>query len=231
MYDQKRVGAVIPAAGRSLRLARETKKQFLVLGGKPIWVHTLERFHALAAIDTIVLAVPPEALASVGNYVRAYPKVHSVVEGGEHRQDSVRNALESIRSKPPDLLLVHDAVRPFVSADLIMEVIKSTVVHGAVIPAVQPKDTVKISNGNGFVHATADRTTLWLVQTPQGFWSTLLYEAFDRAARDGFYGTDEASLVERIGVRVKMIQGSYENIKITTADDLRHAEFLARRMP
>lgn len=230
MYNQKHVGVIIPAAGSSSRMGTGVKKQFFELAGKPVWVHTLEKFHECREVDSIVLAVPPDALATVGKKVGAYPKVHAVVEGGDHRQDSVRNALESIKPLAPDILLVHDVVRPFVSVELIIDVIKSAELHRAVVPAVQPKETVKISNGNGFVEATSDRSTLWLVQTPQGFQSSLLYEAFDRAYQDGFYGTDEASLVERVGVRVKIIRGSYRNVKITTVEDLELAQFLAKQV-
>jgi 2-C-methyl-D-erythritol 4-phosphate cytidylyltransferase len=226
MYGNKHVGVIIAAAGSSTRMGGAVKKQFLELAGKPIWMHAVEKFDSCPQSNSIVLAAPADSLSSLRQQASAFQKVRMVVAGGAHRQDSVRNALESMKTFSPDVILVHDAVRPFISSNLIQEIIKAAEQHGAAIPAVLPKETVKVSDGNSFVKATEDRDALWLAQTPQGFQSALLYRAFDRAAHDGFYGTDEASLVERIGVKVKIITGSYENIKITTPEDLRYAEFV-----
>lgn len=231
MYKQNNVGVVIPAAGNSVRMGSPVKKQFLELAGKPIWIHTIEKFHACREVDVIVVAGPAESIDEMKKQANAmnFHKIRAIVGGGQHRQDSVRSALEVMRTLFPDIVLIHDAVRPCISSKLVLNIIETAHVFGAAIPAVQPKETVKISNGSasgGFVDATPNRNTLWLVQTPQGFQSSLLYNAFDRAVRDGFYGTDEASLVERIGVKVKIVPGSYENVKITTPEDVQYAEFL-----
>lgn len=228
MYKQNNVGVVIPAAGNSVRMGSPVKKQFLELAGKPIWIHTVEKFHACPEIDSIVVAGPPESIEEMKRQANAmnFHKIRAIVGGGQHRQDSVRSALEVMRTISPDIVLIHDAVRPCISSNLIGDIIDAALIFGAAIPALQPKETVKISHGNSFVDATPNRNTLWLVQTPQGFQSSLLYNAFDQAVQDGFHGTDDASLVERIGVKVKIVPGSYENVKITTPEDVQYAEFL-----
>lgn len=230
MYNQKTVGVIIPAGGKSERMGGGAKKQFLELAGKPVWVHTVEKFQNCPEIDSIVIAGPSEAIEEMKKKANAmtFDKVRAIVAGGEQRQDSVRSALDVMKAFAPDILLVHDAVRPLISSNLIMGIIAAAEQYGAAIPAVQPKDTVKVSHGDSFVDATADRATLWLVQTPQGFRSSLLYSAFEGAMKDDFFGTDDASLVERMGVKVKIIEGNYENVKITTPDDVQFAEFLLR---
>lgn len=228
MYNNQRVGVVIPAAGQSVRMGGKVKKQFVELFGKPVWVHTVERFHSCPEVDVIVLAVPPEFIQPGLETVHAMrlQKVRAVVEGGTHRQDSVHFALQALKPFSPDVILVHDAVRPFVTPQLIVEVLDGACTYGAAVPAVKPKETVKISNGDSFVQLTPDRDKLWVVQTPQGFRASLLYDAFDRAVKDHFYATDEASIVERMGARVKILPGRSENIKITLPEDLYFAELL-----
>lgn len=219
MIDGKTIGVVIPAAGSGRRMGGATAKQFLELHGKPILVRTLQRFDSAPAVDEIVVAVGEGQTAAVEELVRlnALRKVRAVVPGGVQRQDSVRCALERITA---DIVLVHDAVRPFASHHLIAEVAAAAIRTGAAIAAVPPKETIKISDGSGAVLSTPERSHVWVAQTPQGFATAVLIEAFQQARKDGFTGTDDASLVERLGVRVSIVEGSYDNIKITTPEDV-----------
>ncbi len=230
MYIGKTVGVILAAAGSGVRAGGNARKQFLEIASKPVWIHTLEKFQQCSHVDFIVVAGPSNA---VEDMKRAAPTSKliklSIVRGGEHRQDSVRAALDELRKFTPEIILVHDAVRPFVSHTLIEAVLEGALAFGAAVPALHPKETVKFSNGNNFVEATPWRNSLWLVQTPQGFQASLLYRAFEKASRDGFYGTDDSSLVERTGIKVKIVDGAYENLKITTSEDLLLAEFLMRK--
>jgi 2-C-methyl-D-erythritol 4-phosphate cytidylyltransferase len=151
-----------------------------------------------------------------------------VLAGGEQRQDSVRNGLAVI-GDDVEIVLIHDAVRPFVSGDLIHRAVREAEKHGAVTVGMPVKDTIKRVDRNGGVLETLDRQVLWMTQTPQAFKRSIIQEAYRKADEDQFYGTDDASLVERMGVRVKMIAASYENIKITTPEDLLMAEFLIKK--
>lgn len=230
MYKGKTVGVILAAAGSGVRVGGNVRKQFLEIASKPIWIHTLEKFHQCSYVDFIVVAAPSDA---IDDMKRAAPTSKliklSIVRGGEHRQDSVWAALDEVRKSSPELILVHDVVRPFVPHTLIEKVLESASAFGAAVPALQPKETVKFSNGDNFVEATPWRNSLWLVQTPQGFQAPFLYKAFEKASADGFYGTDDSSLVERIGIKVKIVDGAYENLKITTSEDLLLAEFLMRK--
>ncbi len=224
--SRPKVYAVVPAAGVGSRMGGSTAKQFIVLGEKPLLVHTLQRLEHSPEVDEVGVAVPEEFIAEVEQLVSKYRlhKVSKVVAGGQHRQDSVANVLRCFSFRPTDIVLVHDGVRPFVQPKKIAEVISACREHEAAVLAVQPKDTVRRSNGGGFFDQTLDRSALWLVQTPQAFKASLLVKAFEKAAKDKFTATDEAALVERLGVKARIIQGSYDNIKITTKEDLDFGE-------
>lgn len=230
MTDVK-VSAIIPAAGRGERMKREkVGKQYLPLGGNPILVHTLLAFEECPSIKEIILAVKEEELdycqlAIVKKF--GLRKVKEIVAGGERRQDSVHNALRKV-GEDCHIVLVHDSVRPFVSREIIRRSIEETRVHKAVATAIPVTDTIKEGNGRGFVEKTLDRDCLWSIQTPQGFETGLIKEAYSRAYEENFYGTDDASLVEKMGHPVKVIEGSHENIKITTPEDLIIAEAILR---
>jgi 4-diphosphocytidyl-2-methyl-D-erithritol synthase len=140
--------------------------------------------------------------------------------GGKKRQDSVNNVLSHLTLKDSDIVLVHDGVRPFIETKRIAHLLKVCKEYDAAVLAVQPKDTIRRSTGGGFFDQTLDRTALWLVQTPQAFRAKLLVKAFEQARKDKFYSTDEAALVERLGVKVRIVEGNYDNIKITTPEDL-----------
>lgn len=224
---KERVTVIIPAAGEGRRVGGELQKQFRFLMGKPILVHTLEKFQTHDAVNEIVLVVSESMMTRSLQMVKEYDisKVVEVVRGGDRRQDSVYNGLQALMVHPADIVLIHDAVRPLVSHRQIGELIEACITYKAAIPAVRPKDTVKRTNANlGFVSSTLDRSSLWLVQTPQAFAADLLVTAYQRAVAEGYSATDDASLVEWMGVNVKIVEGSYENIKITSAEDLAVAE-------
>lgn len=228
---RQKVYAVIPAAGSGTRLGGEVRKQFLALKDKPIIIHTLQRFEHCSDIDEVALAVPEQSIVEMESLVSRYRlhKVSKVTVGGEKRQDSVYNVLKKLPLKASDIVLVHDGVRPFVEAKRITTLVKACREHDAAVLAVQPKDTIRRSAGGGFFDQTLDRNALWLIQTPQAFKAALLLKAFEKASKEKFYSTDEAALVERIGVKAKIVEGSYDNIKITTQEDLELGKLILER--
>lgn len=227
-----RVAAVIPAAGEGRRMGGPLEKQFLRLEDAPLLAYTLKSFEASPFIDGIVLVVPKNRIELVReNILEQYKisKLLALVAGGPHRQESVRLGLEAL-DPGWELVVVHDGARPLVSLELIARCVKEARLHGAAIAAVPATDTVKEVDAEGFVERTPLRERLWMVQTPQTFRYDWLLRAHTEAQRDGFLGTDDASLVERLGHRVKVVQGSYENIKVTTGADLKIArEILAAK--
>ena len=222
--------AIIPAGGFGKRLGADVAKQYLFLNSLPVLVHTLNVFQKSDAIDDIILVVSQDHLASVRKQIvekYALTKVSAIVAGGNERQDSVRNGLGNI-TKPCDIVIVHDGVRPFVTNDIIARVVRVAAEEGAASIGVPAKDTIKETTGENIVTVTLPRRNLWQTQTPQAFQYDLLCRAYESATRDSYCGTDDASLVERMGVQVRMIAGSNENIKITTSEDLIMAEALMK---
>lgn len=208
-------------------------KQFLELGGVPILVHSLRVLEAAPSIDEVILVVPETERDFCSQKIVAphgFKKVLKVLAGGPRRQDSVRIGLESIRTET-DIVLVHDAVRPFLTADMVAQAVVQAAAHGAAIVAIPMRDTVKQVGADGLIEKTVDRGGLWLAQTPQAFRRALLLEAHRKADLDGVHATDDAQLVERLGHRVAIVQGSLENIKITRPEDLAIGEAIlaARR--
>jgi 2-C-methyl-D-erythritol 4-phosphate cytidylyltransferase len=216
-----RVTAIIVAAGEGKRFG--LAKQFAPLKGKSVLDWCLEKFEKHPGIDNIVLVIGEPHPSQ--EYARKYKKITSVTEGGERRQDSVYAGLGCVDEKITRIVLIHDGARPLVGEDLIKRTIEAAGKKEAVVPVIPLDDTIKRVEGERIIQ-TEDRTHLYRSQTPQGFSCSLLKEAFISARRDGFYGTDEASLVERVGKKVFVIQGDPKNIKITTQDDLRVAEVL-----
>ena len=218
--------AIIPAGGVGRRLGSVVAKQYLLLDAIPVLARTLKIFQQAKIIDEIVLVVPQDDVISAQEQlVDKYDltKVVAIVAGGKERQDSVRNGFFTIAGNC-DVVVIHDGVRPLLTEEMISKVIDAAKNGGASSIGVKVKDTVKQTVDTDLVEATLPRNNLWLTQTPQAFAFAVLQRAYAAAASDKFYGTDDASLVERIGVKVKMIAGSYENIKITTPDDLIIAE-------
>ena len=231
-----KVIVIIPAAGLGTRMSavlggRTGKtKQFFELQGTPILIHTLRKFANNGQVDEIVVALRKNETAGFLKQVEreGFKKSIRVVEGGEHRQDSVANALGALDAAPDDIVLVHDAVRPFVDDETIAGVIAAVKKYGAAIAGIPAIDTVKQVDrtaDGAVVLATVPRERMVMAQTPQGFRFGLLKKAFDEAGADGFLGTDEASLFERAGGTVHVVMGSPRNLKITSPGDLELAEF------
>lgn len=219
--------ALVPAAGGGSRLGGRRPKQFLRVRGVPLLVLTLRALAAAREVGGIVVAAPPRAVEATRALLVHYriPRLLDVVAGGRERQESVWLALQAV---PPgaSLVIVHDAVRPFITASLVRRVIREARRHGAAVCGLPVVETVKHVR-EARVEATVDREALWLVQTPQAFHRSLLWEAHEKARSDGFTGTDDAALVERLGVPVRMVAGRPENLKITTAADLARARRFA----
>jgi 2-C-methyl-D-erythritol 4-phosphate cytidylyltransferase len=225
------VVALILAAGQGKRMGAGEKKPYLLLAGKPILVHTLSGFEKCPSIDGIVLVVEENEIDHARTSVveaSGCSKVINVVPGGLKRQDSVWEGIKALKGEG-ELVMVHDGVRPFVSPELLQRAVDTTRKNGATVVAVPVKDTIKTASREKEVIKTLDRETLWAVQTPQTFNHDLLKKAHEMARKDGFIGTDDASLVERIGIPVNIIDGSYENIKITTPEDLVLAETILQK--
>lgn len=212
--------AIIPAAGMGVRMGGGTPKQFLSLDGVPIFVHTLRKFAAADSIDEIFLALRPEVMERAQKDLERehLSKPLRLVSGGATRQETVARALAEA---PPetDLVVVHDAVRPFVELEMIRKVVEAARKEGAAILGIPSVDTVKQVERQTIL-GTVPRERIVLAQTPQAFRFEIIREAFARAAADGFNGTDESSLVERLGHSVTVLMGSDRNIKITKPSDL-----------
>lgn len=237
---------IVPAAGLGTRMASapQTKgkkpastKQFTELGGVPILIHTLRKFVASPEVSEIYIALRANEIEGFRARLEKdakdilQKKIH-LVEGGEHRQHSVANAISSVSASDDDVVLVHDAVRPFVTEEIIHDVIRAAQKYGAAIAGVPAVDTVKQverTSDGALVTATIPRERVVMAQTPQGFRYDVIKKAFDEAAADGFVGTDEASLVERSGHAVAVVMGSARNIKITAPADMELAEFFLKR--
>ena len=221
-----KTAAIIPASGLGNRMGSNIPKQYLLMGGIPIIIHTLRAFQESTQVDDIFLILSAEHVKNAElTIVQRYnlSKVIRVLPGGKYRQDSVRSGVDAL-GDAYDIVVIHDGVRPFVSPELIKMAIGEAVLAGAVSVGVPVKDTIKSLDSQGFVDTTLNRDKLWLTQTPQAFSALLIQEAYRRAYEDNYYGTDDAALVERIGKKVKMLTGFYENIKITTESDLRWGE-------
>lgn len=221
--------AIIPSAGMGRRMG-STRKNYLALLGRPVLAHTLAAFEAAASVDAvIVVAAPGDERYCLDEIVSRYGfrKAVAVVPGGAERQDSVRRGIEAAPSGF-GYIAVHDGARPLITPDIIDRTVAAAVLSGAAIAAVAVKDTIKEASG-GLVRRTVPRDGLISVQTPQAFERGLLEKAVRAAAEGGFLGTDESSLVERAGIAVSVVEGSYENIKITTPEDMAFAECVLKK--
>ena len=215
-----KVGAIIAAAGSGRRMKSNRPKQLLALNGTPIIVHTIRKFDACSAIDYIIVTAPRESLDEVSQLVKSagFRKSVAVVEGGERRQDSVSMGMNHLQPGT-EIIAVHDGVRPFVPVEDIENAVREAERSGAAILAVPIVDTVKQAEKD-LVQSTLTREHLVLAQTPQVFRMNILKDAFERAAKDEYYGSDESSLVERLGHPIAIVRGSERNIKITHPGDL-----------
>jgi len=217
--------AVVVAAGRGTRMGTAESKQYLSLGGRPILARSLALFQAMPEVAEIVLVVGSEDVERCSGWIQSYglDKLVRIVPGGVDRQESVYLGLQAV-TQP--WVLVHDGVRPLVSAAAVRRCCDAAERLGAAVLAVPVKDTIKQVDGDGLITATPDRKSLWAIQTPQAFRYELLLSAHEAARDAGFSGTDDAMVVERAGDPVAVAEGEYTNIKITTPEDLPYAEFL-----
>lgn len=229
--------AIVPAAGVGKRMGGGTAKQFLPLLGMPVLARTLRLLQSAPELDALVVATLPESLDEVLALAREHgvTKLATVVVGGAQRQDSVFAGLQALRGLlPPQgtpqrcIVAVHDAARPLLPLPLLSGILKAAREHPALVMAVPVKDTIKLTDAAGVVTSTPPRETMWAAQTPQVFTLDLLWAAHQCAAADGYYGTDDAQLVERLGQPVRIYPGSEENLKLTTPTDLLLAEAILR---
>lgn len=226
------VYAIIAAAGRSRRMGGIGNKLLLLLNGLPVVAHSLKTFEACSQVDKLVIVTSADEVPAIEQLVVALSltKPCQVVIGGSERQYSIANALRAIPSDG-EFILVHDGARPLMQLANIESVIDAARIYRAAGVAAPVKDTIKVVDSANFAISTPDRSRLWAIQTPQAFEAGLLRNAYAQAEAEGYLGTDDASLVERLGVSVKLVDGGYENIKITTSEDICLAEaLLARRM-
>ena len=219
--------AIIVAGGSGNRFGSETPKQFLALSGKPLLAQTLARFDACAAIARIVLVLPGDGFNPARETMERFvgDKPTDIVPGGDTRQASVREGLSCIDPQPESLIAVHDGARPLVDEELITRVVEKASEHGGAIAAIPVVETLKEVSEAMTIERTLDRKRYYRAQTPQCFRYGILREAYDAAGRDGFVGTDEAALVERLDATIHVVVGSEHNIKITTQEDMARAEY------
>lgn len=214
-------GVVIVAAGSGSRMKRDINKQFIKLDGKEIIAYTIEKFYKSEDIDDIVIVIKEnEEKYFIENIINKYGFDNiKLAYGGKERQDSVYNGIKKL-NRNCEIVLIHDGARPFVNEYIIKNSIKEAKENNAVVVGVPVKDTIKVVDSDGNIVDTPNRSLLWSVQTPQSFKYEIITKAYEYAYSNDYYGTDDAMLVEHIGYNVKMIEGSYDNIKITTEEDL-----------
>lgn len=235
------VTAIIPAAGSGLRFGLKENKTFYPLKDKPLLLWPLQTLETLQEIVDIILVVRSEDIAKTSELVDKYgiKKAKKIITGGKERQDSVFNGLKSIE-KNTKFVLIHDGVRPFIDSELVRSMISHMLQHQSVIDGiitgVPVKDTIKIVEGRGlsdvsnglFVKETLKRDLLWAIHTPQVFLTDKILRAYEKALKDSLYCTDDSALLENYGGKIKLLLGSYKNIKITTIDDIKIAEAFLR---
>lgn len=235
--------AIIAASGigKRMQLQDGLSKQLLEIGGFPVIYHTLLAFERASTIDAVFIATRAENIETLQDMAATFGfrKIRAIIEGGKERQDSIRNCIRFIEKEmnasgsKPDIIMVHDGARPFIRPSEIDDISRLTMQYGACVPATKPKDTIKfIASDPGFFGETPDRNRLLQVQTPQSFLSDLLVQAHEQAELEQWYGTDDASLVERFFPEqpVRVYETGYHNLKITTPEDVEIAEAIYRRL-
>ncbi|HZH93571.1 MAG TPA: 2-C-methyl-D-erythritol 4-phosphate cytidylyltransferase [Tissierellaceae bacterium] len=230
MYKGNFVSVIIAAAGMSNRMGSKINKQFIVIDNKPILAHTIEKFEACKYVDEIIVVSKEQEVEYCRKEIvrkYGYRKVTNIIKGGKERQDSIYNGIMALNERT-DIVLTHDGARPFVRMESIVNGIKGALDYGSCVIGVPLKDTIKVIEEDNQVHHTPNRALLWAAQTPQCFQIDLLKEGYEYAISEGILGTDDSSLVEKKGYPVKMIMGNYDNIKITTPEDLVVAQSIAK---
>ena len=223
-----RAVALIPAAGLGRRMGREKPKAHLLLAGVPLLTHTLKKFEACSLIDETLPLVPEGTIPFWNEEIRRarLKRVSRVLVGGPERQDSVYRGLKALGAV--DYVMIHDGARPFIPVELIEGILRETFQWKAVVAGLPAAETMKEVTAEGAVRKTVDRSQLWMIQTPQSFSYDLILRAHERAREENFLGTDDSSLVERLGIPVRVVEGSRFNMKITNPDDLILGEALLK---
>ncbi|MBQ4110707.1 MAG: 2-C-methyl-D-erythritol 4-phosphate cytidylyltransferase [Clostridia bacterium] len=219
MINNKFCSAVLLAGGTGSRMQMDVKKQFYKINNKPVFVHSLEKFDKIPEIDEIVVVFSESEFNEMSSIDYGISKKLTFAKGGERRQDSSYNGIIKTAANS-EIVLIHDSVRPLVKIEDIKKVIADGEKYKAATLAVKAKDTVKIGDENGFFTESPNRNNVYIIQTPQVFSKKELLEAFDKINKTGESFTDETTLIESVGIRAKATLGSYDNIKITTPDDL-----------
>lgn len=222
------ISAIILAGGKGKRMRSAISKQFIDIKGKPIIYYTLKKFSENKKIDNIIVVLPEDEVKYFKeNILKKYElRINKIVIGGKERQDSVYNALKSLKNSSTDIVLIHDGARPFISERIINEGIKFTEIYGAAAPGVMPKDTIKVKNEKNFSVDTPNRANLVSIQTPQVFKFDEILECHEKIRYNGEKVTDDTMVVEKYGYSVYLYDGEYTNIKVTTPEDLILAERL-----
>lgn len=222
------ISAIILAGGKGKRMRSAISKQFIDIKGKPIIYYTLKKFSENKKIDNIIVVLPEDEVKYFKeNILKKYElRINKIVIGGKERQDSVYNALKSLKNSSTDIVLIHDGARPFISERIINEGIKFAEIYGAAAPGVMPKDTIKVKNEKNFSVDTPNRANLVLIQTPQVFKFDEILECHEKIRYNGEMVTDDTMVVEKYGYSVYLYDGEYTNIKVTTPEDLILAERL-----
>jgi len=226
-----KIAVIIPAAGTGTRMNNELPKQFFNIDDVPILIKTIKIFDDINEVESIVIPVHTDWISYTKELINKYDcnKVKEITIGGKERQDSVNAALHTVHIKEADIVLIHDAVRPFTTKELIYKLIETADDCGAAIPIIKVSDSVKQIDNKGKVLKTLNREHIGLVQTPQAYWTSIIIEVYEKAAKTGFYGTDSSSLVEYVGYKVQYVDGEASNIKITTPVDLELANILSTK--
>lgn len=222
------ISAIILAGGKGKRMGSAISKQFIDIKGKPIIYYTLKKFSENKKIDNIIVVLPEDEVKYFKeNILKKYElRINKIVIGGKERQDSVYNALKSLKNSSTDIVLIHDGARPFISERIINEGIKFAEIYGAAAPGVMPKDTIKVKNEKNFSVDTPNRANLVSIQTPQVFKFDEILECHKKIRYNGEMVTDDTMVVEKYGYSVYLYDGEYTNIKVTTPEDLILAERL-----
>lgn len=232
MINNKKVTAVIAAAGSSNRMKSSINKTFIKINGLPVIMHTIDKFQKSIYVDEIILAAKSDEIDYLRDVILPLgdtSKVKCIVEGGSSRQETIKNCLKRINDDV-DVVLTHDGARPFVHVETIDNAIEEVLNKRAVVVSVPVKDTIKsvVDDGSNIVHLTPNRSLLWAAQSPQVFFKEDLINAYEYCESEGIEGTDDSSLVEKYGVKVHVIWGTYDNIKLTTPEDLVLAELFIK---
>lgn len=224
------ISSVIVAGGKGTRMNMDINKQYIYIGDKPVLARTLEVFEQCPAINEIILVVNEEEIFYCKENIVdkfGFEKVKKLVSGGVERQNSVYKGLVEV-NKQSDVVVIHDGARPFVNSRIILNCVQEALEFGAVTAAVPVKDTIK-SVSDGFVEKAYDRKTLWSIQTPQVFLYDTIMKAYEKANRENIIATDDTTLTEMLGIKTRIVNGSYDNIKITTREDLVFAKAIVEK--